>query len=237
MAYSVVIPAAGQGSRMGSPTPKVLLPCDDGGLSDGLRIRSILARTVAVFADDPSCAAIVVCAPAAWRERFEQEISLTDRIVVIEGGATRQESVSRGVAALAERFRVEADSTVLVHDAARCCLTSEVVQRVVCGVKEHGAVTAAVPIFDALSRAENGTLTTYVDRDALWSIQTPQGFVMRDLMAAHAKANDEKTQALDDAALVAHIRPVQVVMGDRLNIKVTHPDDLRVMRMILSKDD
>jgi 2-C-methyl-D-erythritol 4-phosphate cytidylyltransferase len=233
MAYSVVIPAAGQGSRMGSPTPKVLLPCDDGGA----RPRSILSRTVAVFADDQSCAAIVVCVPSEWREQFEHEIAFTGRAIAVEGGATRQESVSRGVAALTERFGVDPDSTVLVHDAARCCLTQDVIERVVSGVKEHGAVTAAVPIFDALSRAQNGTLTTYVDRDALWSIQTPQGFVMRDLIAAHAKANEDKTQVLDDAALVARIRPVHVVMGDRLNIKVTHPDDLRVIRMIVSKED
>jgi 2-C-methyl-D-erythritol 4-phosphate cytidylyltransferase len=73
-----------------------------------------------------------------------------------------------------------------------------------------------------------------VDREALWSIQTPQGFLVKDLLAAHAAAEREGTQALDDAALVARVRPVQVVMGDRLNIKVTHPDDLRVARMILS---
>jgi 2-C-methyl-D-erythritol 4-phosphate cytidylyltransferase len=138
------------------------------------------------------------------------------------------------VSALVEKFGVQDDSIVLVHDAARCCVTPEVVERVVKGVREHGAVTAAVPIFDALSRAESGTLTTYVDREALWSIQTPQGFLVKDLLAAHAAAEREGTQALDDAALVARVRPVQVVMGDRLNIKVTHPDDLRVARMILS---
>jgi 2-C-methyl-D-erythritol 4-phosphate cytidylyltransferase len=110
------------------------------------------------------------------------------------------------------------------------------VQRVVEGVSELGAVTAAVPIFDALCRAESGKLTTYVDREALWSIQTPQGFIMRDLVAAHARAQQDGTQALDDAALVARSRSVSIVMGDRFNIKVTHPDDLRVVQMIISRE-
>jgi 2-C-methyl-D-erythritol 4-phosphate cytidylyltransferase len=235
MAYSVIIPAAGQGSRMGISTPKVLLSCND-GRREHQSEQSILARTVAVFDRDPNCNSIVVCAPAAWREQCEQEISFAGRTAVVNGGSTRQESVSRGVSALVEKFGVREDSVVLVHDAARCCVTPDVIERVVQGVVEHGAVTAAVPIFDALSRADDGILTTYVDRDALWSIQTPQGFMVRDLVTAHTKAESDGTQALDDAALVGRLRSVHVVMGDRLNIKVTHPDDLRVARMILSGD-
>jgi 2-C-methyl-D-erythritol 4-phosphate cytidylyltransferase len=219
---------------MGIPTPKVLLSCDESGSKAQERETSILARTVGLFDRDPLCDAIVVCVPVAWRERCEHEISFAGRTAIVNGGATRQESVSRGVLALVEKFGVHDDSVVLVHDAARCCVTQDVIGRVVQGVAEHGAVTAAVPIFDALSRAENGTLTTYVDREALWSIQTPQGFLVRDLVAAHAAAESGGTQAQDDAALVARVRPVHVVMGDRLNIKVTHPDDLRVARMILS---
>ena len=219
---------------MGSLTPKVLLSCDDGVVREAQPERSILARTVAVFDRDRDCKAIVLCVPAAWREECERQVSFAGRVAVVNGGATRQESVSCGVSALVEKFDVQDDSVVLVHDAARCCLTPEIVERVVQGVSEHGAVTAAVPIYDALSRAENRTLTTYVDREALWSIQTPQGFLLQDLLAAHAAAERDGIQALDDAALVARVRPVQVVMGDRLNIKVTHPDDLRVARMILS---
>jgi 2-C-methyl-D-erythritol 4-phosphate cytidylyltransferase len=221
---------------MGSSTPKVLLPCDEGESRENHSDRTILARTVTVFDSDPNCVAIVVCVPSLWRERCEQEISFARCAVAVEGGATRQESVSRGISALVEKCGIGDDSIVLIHDAARCCITHEVVQRVVEGVSELGAVTAAVPIFDALCRAESGKLTTYVDREALWSIQTPQGFIMRDLVAAHARAQQDGTQALDDAALVARSRSVSIVMGDRFNIKVTHPDDLRVVQMIISRE-
>jgi 2-C-methyl-D-erythritol 4-phosphate cytidylyltransferase len=124
---------------------------------------------------------------------------------------------------------------VLVHDAARCCVTQEVIDRVVAGVINHGAVTAAVPVVDSLCRARDGVIQGYVDRTDAWAIQTPQGFVATDLMKAHTAAREEGTQALDDAALVATFRPVHIVQGDRFNIKVTQPEDLSVAGSIVGR--
>jgi 2-C-methyl-D-erythritol 4-phosphate cytidylyltransferase len=140
--------------------------------------------------------------------------------------------VHRGLLALKGKFYLHDESIVLIHDAARCCLTPQLVSRVIEGVLQHGAVTAAVPIFDALSRAEDGRVTNYVDRQDLWSIQTPQGFLLSDLLRAHEQAQHSGDVALDDATLVARLRPVHIVMGDRLNIKVTNPHDLEVTEVI-----
>ena len=234
MRYSALIPAAGRGSRMGSAVPKVLLSASGARAEPGSQ-ESLLSRTVGLFIADEACDQIVVCVPSEWRDACKQELSSSEKVRVIDGGSTRQESVQLGVSALVDLFKVDSSSVVLVHDAARCCLTQEVINRVVEGVATHGAVSAAVPIFDALSRAEDGRITNYVDRDNLWSIQTPQGFFVQDLVAAHTKASQEGVAALDDAGLVSLLRPVHLVMGDRFNIKVTNPDDLIAACRISSK--
>jgi 2-C-methyl-D-erythritol 4-phosphate cytidylyltransferase len=191
---------------------------------------------VGLFERDAACVRIVLCVPAEWRDRFAEEVNGFTKVALVIGGATRQESVSRGVEALAESLDASNPAlSVLVHDAARACLTHEVVARVLEGIAQHGAVTAAVPVVDSLCRAEEGVIANHVDRANLWAIQTPQGFVLQDLLAAHRQAAGQGIEALDDAALVARLRVVRVVEGDRLNIKVTQPGDLPIAQMISNK--
>lgn len=233
MRYSVIIPAAGSGSRMGADVPKVLLPLNEGG-------DSILRKTVSVFQRDPSCERIVVCVSSEWLNQFEGELGEMSKVLLTPGGATRQESVRLGVEALgvdlaARELRTE-DVLVLVHDAARCCVTQDVISRVVEGVAQEGAVAAAIPVPDSLSRVSGKELVGTVDRENVWAIQTPQGFLFDDLRSAHYAAQVDGFVALDDASVVARLRPVSVVEGDRLNIKVTHPADLQVARRILGME-
>lgn len=231
MNYSVIIPAAGCGSRMGAEVPKVLLR-----LSEAASSPSIIQRAVDIFVDDPQCVSVVVCVPPEWRERFAQELEGRHKVALIPGGATRQESVRLGVESLsASVVRAGGDlraTCVLVHDAARCCVSRDVIHRVVEGVRLNGAVTAAVPVPDSLCRVADGAVSSFVDRDSVWAIQTPQGFLLEELRSAHFAARTDGFVALDDASVVARIRDVRVVEGDRLNIKVTHPQDLGVAARI-----
>jgi 2-C-methyl-D-erythritol 4-phosphate cytidylyltransferase len=124
---------------------------------------------------------------------------------------------------------IPARTITLVHDAARACVSMGLIQRVVAAVAEHGAATAAVPIVDSVCRgSSDGAISEYVDRTALWSIQTPQGFLLEELLLAHQQALASGVEVLDDASLVASSRRVALVEGDRLNIKITQPGDLRV---------
>lgn len=230
MRYAVIIPAAGSGSRMGARVPKVLLPCVRGF---GDQEVSILRRTVSVFAQDSDCARVVVCAPSEWGEDFARQLEGIPSARIVNGGSTRQESVCNGMEALIREGGFEDDSIVLVHDAARCCITSEVIKRVVDGVVKHGAVTAAVPIVDSLCRAEAGSVAGYLDRANAWSVQTPQGSFLKDLREAHRQARAQNFEGLDDASLVARLRPVGIVEGDRLNIKVTQPGDLEIAQLVI----
>jgi 2-C-methyl-D-erythritol 4-phosphate cytidylyltransferase len=238
MSYAVIIPAAGSGSRMGASVPKVLLPLHplpEGHVEEqSIEARSILQRSVGMFARDPRCSVVAVCVPAPWRERFEQDLEEYQNVAVVNGGATRQESVHNGAEYLSARL--PEDTCVLVHDAARCCVSLEVIDRVVSGVREYGAVTAAVRIVDSLCRAQSQTVGQYVDRENLWAIQTPQGFALHDLTEAHRTAAKEGIAALDDAGLVGRIRPVYLVDGERFNIKVTEPGDLPTAIRILGAE-
>lgn len=227
MRYAVIIPAAGSGSRMGASVPKVLLPS---GEHQGAP--SILRQTVQLFCSHELCGQIIVCVPEEWRSRCAADLEGCRDCTLVAGGATRQDSVSRGVEALCNLPSSRPEMPVLVHDAARCCLTLDVVQRVLDGIARHRAVTAAVPIVDSLCRSGDGAITQYVDRDSLWAVQTPQGFLLRDLREAHSSASQRGIQALDDASLVAEICPIHIVEGDRLNIKVTQPGDLRIANLV-----
>lgn len=210
---------------MGAGIPKVFLR-----LSDVVGEPSIIQRTVQIFSHDPQCEHIVVCVNPEWRTRFDEELRGVSKVELVDGGGTRQDSVRSGVVALSSQAALSGSSRrcVLVHDAARCCLPAQVVRRVVEGVYQHGAVTAAVPVPDALSTVTDGVVRAFVDRSNVWAVQTPQGFWLDELHDAHIAAATEGFVALDDASVVARAREVRVVEGDSRNIKVTHPQDLSV---------
>jgi 2-C-methyl-D-erythritol 4-phosphate cytidylyltransferase len=141
--------------------------------------------------------------------------------VVVTGGATRSESVRRGLAQVPHAAEV-----ILVHDAARPLATAALFDAVVAAVREGAdVVTPAIPVTDTLRSRTGGP----VDRDALVAVQTPQGFRAEVLRAAHVGG----AEATDDATLAESVgAPVVTVDGDRWNLKITEPDDLVVAEAI-----
>lgn len=226
-----VIPAAGSGVRMGYSLPKAFIPVSR--QSQSKKDRTILEHSVGEIAGHPLCSRVVVCVPSGWYEQCVDLLSGFHSVSVVVGGATRQQSVHAGIEYLATLGDICDTLPVLVHDAARCCISQEVIERVLVGVELHGAVTAAVKVMDSLCYVDSDSqVVSYADREALWAVQTPQGFLFGDLLRAHRDAKHGNVQALDDAALVARLRPVSVVTGDRLNIKVTEPRDLRIVEQL-----
>lgn len=212
---------------MKASLPKVLLPLSQSSECTD----TILGRVIECFAESNGCRRIVVCYPSAWRAEFERYRAAFAGLFLTEGGESRQQSVHNGVAFLSSLEGASEDEVVLVHDAARCTISHEVIDRVVAGVVEHGAVTAAIAVSDSICRAsQDGVVKEYVDRSALYAIQTPQGFRLTDLKHAHERAASEGVSALDDAGLVAMLRQVRVVQGDPRNLKVTYPNDLELVR-------
>jgi 2-C-methyl-D-erythritol 4-phosphate cytidylyltransferase/2-C-methyl-D-erythritol 2,4-cyclodiphosphate synthase len=196
-----LIVAAGSGSRAGGATPKQY--AEIGG-------KALVAHAHDAFAAHPAVDEVVVVIAAGAEDLAGQALG-TARTVI--GGATRRESVARGLAA------IEA-THVLVHDAARPFVPAIVIDRVLAALDADEGAFPAMAVADTLVR--DGAV---VPRDGLFRVQTPQGFRAAALRAAHAgwPAGEEAT---DDAQMVQRLGgSVALVQGDAMLDKVTHPED------------
>lgn len=199
---AALIPAAGVGARLGLG-PKAFVRVAG---------RTLLEHAVALF--DGVADEIVVAVPAG---REEEARALAPGARVLSGGASRQETVARLVAASDAAW-------LLVHDAARPFTPPEVVRRVLAAARVAGAATAALSVADTLHDVERDAP---VPRDALRAVQTPQGFARATLEGAHRHALAAGLVATDDAQLVrAAGGTVALVVGSPWGHKLTGPDDL-----------
>jgi len=223
MTCHALIPAAGGGSRMGAETPKQYLP-----LLGKPLIWHALKALVSVAAIER---AFVVLSPddSLW-DGYDWS-DFAGRLIVLRcGGATRAESVTNGLRAMREQ--VAASDWILVHDAARCCLTPAHVDKLITEVGDDpvGGLLA-VPVADTLKRAqENSRVAATVPREKLWQAQTPQMFRHGMLLDALERAPSVTDEASAIEAL--GLQP-KLVAADATNLKVTWPLDLQLAGWIL----
>ena len=232
MTYHALVPAAGWGSRMSvqdsRSTPKQYLP-----LAGQPMIRHAL---VALCASPAIANVFVVLAPDDTLWPAAQMAALGSKLRVLPcGGETRAQSVVNGLRAMAAELggadRIGND-WVLVHDAARPCLTVAMVAKLIAEVGEDDAGgLLAVPVADTLKRAyDTGRVIETVPRENLWQAQTPQMFRHRLLL----DALDFAPQVTDDAsAMEALGLSPRLVAADASNLKVTYPLDLQLAEWIL----
>ena len=221
----LLIAAAGSGRRMGAEGNKLLLEVEG---------RPVLAWTLQAALATPVIRWIGIVGQPVDAEPIAAIVAAAhpDRPVAwILGGETRQESVSRGLAALP----ADADG-VLIHDGARCLVEPELLARCAAAVQAGQAVIAATPVTDTIKQVDgSGTITATPDRAGLWAAQTPQGFPVERLRQAHARAAAEGWSVTDDAALFELLGwPVQVLQAPPSNIKLTTPFDLTIAAAVLA---
>ncbi|MGE5830252.1 MAG: 2-C-methyl-D-erythritol 4-phosphate cytidylyltransferase [Micromonosporaceae bacterium] len=220
---AVLVAAAGAGERLGAAAPKAF--CDLAGTP-------LLLHALRRLAAAPSVAHLVVAVPPGHRTRVETMVSgeVGVPVSVVDGGATRQESVRRALLRVPIGYAV-----ILVHDAARALAPPELVERVAAAVRSgHPAVIPVLPVVDTIKRVgADGMVLDTVDRSDLRAVQTPQGFRRDVLEAAHAAAAGPAT---DDAALAERIGvTVHCVPGAEEALKITRPFDLAVAELLLSR--
>lgn len=220
-----IVPAAGSGSRFAADMPKQYL---------SLAGRPLIFHSLAVLCTCPAIAGVwVVLSPEDryWGE-YDWSALGSKLKVVFTGGATRAESVLAGLRAAGEQ--ATADDWVLVHDAARPCLSSDLLQRLLDEVENDpvGGILA-VPVADTLKRAVESRIAATEPRDGLWQAQTPQMFRYGLLCDALARA----TQVTDEASAIEAmgLRP-RLVPSETTNLKVTFPADLAMAGWILRGD-
>ncbi len=151
----------------------------------------------------------------------------------ITGGETRQASVLRGLEALEAR----SPRAVLIHDAARPFVTSDVIDRVIDALEHHPGAIAADPLSDTLKReGADGRVAATIDRAGLWRAQTPQGFDYRTIFAAHRRAAEAGLAHFTDDAAIAEWAGIEVAMvpGSPRNMKITTVEDIALADRLLA---
>jgi 2-C-methyl-D-erythritol 4-phosphate cytidylyltransferase len=224
MTYQVILPAAGQGKRMGAGKNKLLLELN--GLP-------VLIHTIRVFEQDEACSNIIVAIHPQDEEEFRALITkfnVAKAIRLVPGGKERQDSIYNALKT------VETDGIVLVHDAARPFISEEHICRLTQMTEETGAAILGVPVKDTIKKVRDGVVVETVERSSLWAVQTPQAFRISLLTEAYQRAEKEHFLGTDDASLVERLGyPVTMVEGDYDNIKLTTPEDLYFAEAILEK--
>jgi len=216
---AVLVPAAGAGVRLGPGGPKALRL---------LAGESVLVHAVRRVAAAASVRLIVVAAPPGEVEAVRQLLAPVAPVTVVAGGAERQQSVAAALAVVPAEVGI-----VLVHDAARALTPATLVEQVAAAVRSGlPAVIPVLPVVDTIKEVGPGEVVLgTIDRSALRSVQTPQGFRRDVLAAAHGAGLDPHT---DDAGMVEKAGvPVTCVPGSELAMKITRPLDLILAEALL----
>lgn len=223
---AVIIPAAGSGSRMGSQVPKPFLR---------LGQKPILWHTIRAFLQVPEVVEVLVATSEAWKEQVEaifEELSQSGvRLVTLQGGTERQFSIQNALDQVGEEVEL-----VAVHDAVRPFISSGLIQNCAKEALSCGGAMIAVPAKDTIKVVNrDGFVASTPDRSVLWQAQTPQIFDVKLLKRAYRSAMENSFVGTDDASLVEAIGGrVKIVEGDRENLKITYPVDLRIAELILN---
>ena len=224
---AVIIPAAGSGSRMGTRVPKPFLK---------LRGVSILEYTVQAFAKVDEVEQIIVSTSTEWMgdvrsmlENYKEEVQSLN---VVEGGRERQYSIHNAFSGISEDIDL-----IAVHDAVRPFISKKLIKECCEVAAKHGGAIVAVPAKDTIKKVgTNSFINSTPDRSELWQAQTPQVFQKNLLMKAYDSAIKDEFTGTDDSSLVERIGGVvKVVEGDRRNLKITYPIDLKVAELILDE--
>lgn len=221
MSIGVIIPAAGQGSRMDAGVNKQFLRLGD---------RPVLAHTLGLFAPHPKIQEILLLGHQEELESFHQlveEHSNPKRVRIEAGGEERCHTVWKGLQLLQTEY-------VLIHDGARPLLPLCLLDKILEEVKRWGAVTLALRLVDTVKRVSGDMVIGTLLREDLRVVQTPQAFSYESIYQAYEKGMKEGFQGTDDVSYLERMGSViQCIPGSRENIKITISEDLLWGEMIL----
>ncbi|MBQ7294994.1 MAG: 2-C-methyl-D-erythritol 4-phosphate cytidylyltransferase [Clostridia bacterium] len=225
MIYAVIA-AGGIGSRMGSELPKQYIKI--GG-------KEIIRYTAEKFSAVKDIDKVIILCPEDWVS-FTKELFSDEKITVIRGGKTRNETLMSAIDFIEATDGLDDDTALITHDAVRPFVTTEIIENNIDAVLKFGATGTAIPATDTIFEAYDGAVISSVpDRSRLYQAQTPQCFKALKLRELYESLSDEEKEILTDACKIYTIKgyDVHLVKGDVCNIKITYPHDLIVAEAIL----
>lgn len=221
---AAVLVAGGSGNRFGHETPKQFLT---------LKAYEMFLWSLSTLYRSDNISHITLTVPAAFLESATKRVSeifAGNKIEVITGGATRQESVFNALKHLKQKHIYK---YVLIHDAARPFLTAQTVEDIIVMVTTQGACSTATPVSDTLKKVDAGLIVETVDRSNLWAVQTPQAAAFDTLFTCHEQAAARGISVTDDAAILEQFgHKVLILPGQNNNIKITVAEDLRTGELL-----
>jgi len=243
MKVFVIVPAAGLGTRMASPSASKTREKTPSKQFKELGGVPILVHTLRKFAATDAVYEIIVALRrdeiAAFRTQLEQQYPeiLSKRLQFVEGGEHRQDSVASALSSTA----ADPDDIVLVHDAVRPFVTPEIISHVVDAAHQYGAAIAGWPAVDTVKQvertADGALIKATIPRASIVMAQTPQGFRCAILKQAFDDAIKDGFIGTDEASLIERAGlPVMVVMGAPRNIKITTPADMELAEFYLKQE-
>jgi len=225
---SVIIVAAGKGTRMGPNIDKLFLEICG---------QPVVAHTWRRFDQSPVIDEIVLVVREGMQAAFE-ELAFANRFCkpyrCVAGGKERQDSVWNGLQAISPQAGI-----VAIQDAARPCTSLDLIAATIEGAKEVGAAVAAQAVTDTIKESKDGNLVERtLDRSRLWAVQTPQTFRVDIIRRALGEVRARGLLVTDDTAACEVIGcPVKLVLSNTPNPKVTRPEDLPYIERLLQAED
>ena len=233
MVFAAVL-AGGIGSRMGNvEKPKQYL---------NIAGKPIIVHTLEKFYINKKFEKIIVLCPQQWvnhtQNLIKKHIGENDRIAVISGGATRNETIMNAISYLEENYTLDEDSVIITHDSVRPFVTHRIIEENIKYAQEFGACDTVIPATDTIVESmDNKIISQVPDRSKMYQGQTPQSFKIKKLKELYMGLSEEEKIILTDAAKIFVIKgeDVHLVEGEVSNIKITYPYDLRVAETLLGE--
>ena len=234
MIFGVVL-AGGIGSRMGNvDKPKQYLLVGE---------KPIIIHTLERFYVQNEFEKIIVLCPEEWvshtKNLIKKYMKDTDRIVVLRGGDTRNETIMNSLRYIEKEYGLDDDTIVVTHDSVRPFVTQRIIEENIKYAKEYGACDTAVAATDTIVYSQDNVLISDIpDRSKMYQGQTPQTFNALKLKNLYESLTEEEKATLTDAAKIFVMKgeKVHIVDGEVFNIKITYPYDLRVAEALIREE-
>ena len=233
--YGIIL-AGGVGSRMGNvEKPKQFIEVGK---------KPIIVHTIEKFVINPEFEKVIVLTPKQWvphtKDIIRKNIGKNEKVVVIEGGETRNETIMNSINYIEKHETLNEDTIIVTHDSVRPFVTHRILEESIKYAKEFGASDTVIAASDTIVESEDNKFVTAIpERNKMYQGQTPQSFKAQKLRDMYMGLSDEEKEILTDACKIYVLKgeKIHLVEGEIFNMKITYPFDLRMAQAILGGED